>query len=89
MYSIEKYAAINPVKDCWLPMAFQDSALLHMIVACSDIYTSPNSTPHTTTLTHMNKAIKLVNERLSGTTPNITDETIVIVCTLAYSAVCL
>ncbi|RDW72235.1 hypothetical protein BP5796_08269 [Coleophoma crateriformis] len=85
MYSIEKYAAINPVKECWLPMAFQDGALLHTILACADIYGSPYWMNHPTALMHISKAVTMVSERLLGPTPEITDATIVVVCALAYS----
>jgi hypothetical protein len=87
-YSIEKYAAINPVKECLLPMAFQDSALFHTILACADIYVSPNSKSRIAALTHFSKAVRVVNERLLKPVPEITDGTIVVVCSLAYAEVC-
>ncbi|RDW65953.1 hypothetical protein BP6252_09588 [Coleophoma cylindrospora] len=85
MYSIERHGAINPVKECWLPMAFQDGALLHTILACADTYGSPNWRNHPAALMHISKAVTMVNERLSGPMPEITDATIVVVCALAYS----
>jgi len=36
MYTIEKHVNLNPAKDYWLSMAFQDAALLHAFIFCAD-----------------------------------------------------
>jgi len=89
MYSIEKYADFNPVTETWLPMAFKDPALLHCFLFCVEGYRnfSYNTEERPEAIIHLKKAIHIVNERLAAPVPNITDGTIVLVCTLAHSEV--
>jgi len=90
MYSIEKYADYNPMTETWLPMAFRDPALLHCLIFCADGYRqySANGKEGPEAVLHLKRAIEIVNERLAAPVPNITDGTIVAVCTLAHAEVC-
>jgi len=80
----------NPVREFWLPMAFQDPAFLHALIFCSDgfgaIATGVKERP--ASVIHLRHAIRIVNERLSAPVPIITDTTIVVVCSLAHTEVC-
>jgi len=89
-YSIEKYADYNPVVETWLPMAFRDSALLHCLIFCADECrkTSHDRRERPEAVLHLKRAIELVNARLAAPEPDITDGTIVVVCTLANTEVC-
>lgn len=91
MYSIEKYGNYNPVTEKWLPMAFEDPALLHCIIFCVDGYDAfgRGTRERPEAIAHMEKAIAIVNDRLAAPEPDITDATIVVVCTMAYGEVCL
>lgn len=50
----------------WLPLAFQDSALLHFFIGCADAYVSGYSTikDGLRGLRHLHAAISIVNQRL-------------------------
>ena len=90
IYSLERYADYNPVTETWLPMAFRDAALLHCLIFCADGYRqySANGKEGPEAVLHLKRAIEIVNERLAAPVPNITDGTIVAVCTLAHAEVC-
>ena len=90
IYSLERYADYNPVTETWLPMAFRDAALLHCLIFCADSYRqlSESRAERPEAVIHLKKVIEIVNERLTAPVPNITDGTIVVVCTLAHSEVC-
>lgn len=90
MYSIEKYSDWNPVTETWIPMAFDDPALLHCIMFCVEGYDAcgRGTRERPEAIAHMEKAISMVNERLAAPTPDITNATIVVVCTMAYGEVC-
>ncbi len=89
MYTIEKHVNLNPAKDYWLPMAFQDAALLHAFIFCADGHgtISQGRKEGLAAVIHLSKAIQIVNERLRAPVPNITDATIAVVCTFAHTEV--
>lgn len=88
-YTIEKYTSFNPVKDCWIPMAFSEPAMLHAIIFCSDIVNSTrqNVRESPVAIIHLRQAIAILNKRLQGPVTSITDATIVVVCALAQTEV--
>ncbi|RDW63271.1 hypothetical protein BP6252_10816 [Coleophoma cylindrospora] len=89
MYTIEKHVNLNPARDYWLPMAFQDAALLHAFIFCayghSTISQGRKESP--AAVIHLRKAIQIVNERLRAPVPSITDATIAVVCTFAHTEI--
>ncbi|KAN0102229.1 hypothetical protein V8E51_012739 [Hyaloscypha variabilis] len=89
MYTIEKHVNLNPAKDYWLPMAFQDAALLHAFIFCADGHCtiSQGRKERPAAVIHLRKAIKIVNERLRVPVPSITDATIAVVCTFAHTEI--
>ena len=89
MYTIEKHVNLNPAKDYWLPMAFQDAALLHAFIFCADGYgtISQRKREGPAAVIHLRKAIQIVNERLRAPMPRITDATIAVICTFAHAEV--
>ncbi|KAF8859126.1 hypothetical protein BDZ45DRAFT_590317, partial [Acephala macrosclerotiorum] len=89
MYTIEKHVNLNPAKDYWLPMAFQDAALLHAFIFCADEHgtISQGRKEGPAAVIHLRKAIQIVNERLQAPVPSITDATIAVVCTFAHTEI--
>ncbi|KAH7110911.1 hypothetical protein B0J11DRAFT_473782 [Dendryphion nanum] len=87
MYTLEKHVNLNPAKDYWLPMAFQDAALLHAFIFCADGHStiSQGRKEGPAAVIHLRKAIQIVNERLRAPVPSITDATIAVVCTFAHT----
>ncbi|KAG9241669.1 hypothetical protein BJ878DRAFT_545019 [Calycina marina] len=87
VYSIEKYADYNPISETWLPMAFKDPALLHCLIFCADGYSAlaDGVRERPLAVMHLKEASRMVNQRLRGPNPIITDSTLVIVCTLAHA----
>ncbi|KAF4634190.1 hypothetical protein G7Y89_g3919 [Cudoniella acicularis] len=81
MYTIEKHVNLNPAKDYWLPMAFQDAALLHAFIFCADGHgtISQGRKEGPAAVIHLRKAIQIVNERLRAPVPSITDATIAVI----------
>ncbi len=65
-YTIEDIAGYNPIADHWLPIAFQDPALMHIFIGCADASTSGYTTTSKTTrgLRHLHAAIVGINQRL-------------------------
>ena len=88
-YTIEKYTGFNPVRDCWLPMAFSEPAMLHAIIFCADIVNSTlqNVNESPVAVFHLRKSIAIINERLQEPVVSITDAMIVVVCALAQTEV--
>ncbi|KAM0127295.1 hypothetical protein ACHAP3_008863 [Botrytis cinerea] len=86
MYTLEKHVNLNPAKDYWLPMAFQDAALLHAFIFCADGHgtISRGRKEGPAAVIHLRQAIQIVNERLRAPVPSITDATIAVVCTFAH-----
>jgi len=89
MYTIERHVNVNPPKDYWLPMAFQDAALLHAFLFCADGHgtIAKGKKEGPAAVVHLRKAIQIVNERLSAPVPSVTDATIAVVCTFAHTEV--
>lgn len=88
-YTIESRASINPITDYWLPIAFHDDALLHLLIGCSFSHSYRSGYPqkHSIWFMHMNKALTIVRNRLESS-QLMTDETIAVVATLAFVEVC-
>ncbi|KAH6695952.1 hypothetical protein BKA61DRAFT_623615 [Leptodontidium sp. MPI-SDFR-AT-0119] len=89
MYTFEKHVNLNPPKDYWLPMAFQDAALLHVFIFCADGHgtISRGRKEGPAAVIHLRKAIQMVNDRLEAPVPRITDATIAVVCTFAHTEI--
>ncbi|KIM96114.1 hypothetical protein OIDMADRAFT_183542, partial [Oidiodendron maius Zn] len=66
VYSLETLAGINPVSEYWIPLAFQDAALLHSLIGCAAVYISGYTSVRNGLkgLVHLQTAISIVNERL-------------------------
>lgn len=89
MYTIEKHVNLNPAKSYWLPMAFQDAALLHAFLFCADGHRTISQCmkERPAAVIHLREALHIVNARLSAPVPDITDATIAVVCTFAHTEV--
>lgn len=85
LYPIEKYTGYNPLTAHWLPLAFSNAALLHVILACSDSFIAESWNPRIRPIAikHLNAAICVVNENISAQPLVVSDETIVVVSTMA------
>lgn len=59
-------AGCNPISEYWIPWAFQDPALLHLLIGCAAVYISGYSTIRDGSrgLRHLQDAIAIVNARL-------------------------
>ncbi|KAH8647648.1 hypothetical protein BX600DRAFT_475683 [Xylariales sp. PMI_506] len=86
IYPIEKYAGYNPMKDYFLPMAFDDPATMHaMLFSAGSMILPPTRSRETpNSLFHLRECIRLVNERLRSSPPIVTNSTIIIVATIAF-----
>lgn len=89
IYSIEKYAGHNPMRDYFLPMAFDDPAVLHAFLYSAGAVILPPEGGHenSKSLMHLKECIRLVNDRLCASPPVLSDSTIAIVTTIAYDEV--
>jgi Fungal specific transcription factor domain len=94
-YTIESYTSYNPMSDYCLPLAFYDSALLHLLIGCADSHAARLGYYQKQPVgrKHMYQTIVLMKTRIA-TLQAVTDETITVVATLAYvevsvSASCL
>ncbi|VUC29902.1 unnamed protein product [Clonostachys rosea] len=71
IYSLEDVGGWNPIENYWLPLAFQDPALLHSFIACADAYVNgympeqKGSGRHEHWRTHM-KGLKVLIELYGG-----------------------
>ncbi|KAH8657946.1 hypothetical protein BX600DRAFT_514483 [Xylariales sp. PMI_506] len=65
-YTLERLAGSNPVTEYWLPLAFQDPALIHSYIGCADAYISgyASVTDRLRGLRHLQEAISIVNRRI-------------------------
>ena len=99
LYSIEDKAEFNPMREYWLPMAFHDSALLHVFIGFADMFmvngnsTSIQSADHLNQrwlgMRHLNEATSIVNKRMShlqGT--EVSNETLAAIATIAMIQKC-
>jgi hypothetical protein len=86
IYSIEKYGGYNPMADYFLPLAFDDPAVMHAMLfsAGSIVLPSLKTNERLKALAHLRACIRMVNERLQSSPPIITDGTIAIVATVAF-----
>lgn len=52
--------------EYWLPLAFQDCAVLHSLIGCAQVYVSGYTTikDGSRGLSHLNAAISIVNQRI-------------------------
>ncbi|KAI0160126.1 hypothetical protein GGR57DRAFT_520245 [Xylariaceae sp. FL1272] len=75
-YKLEAFVGCNPMADFWMPMAFQDPALLHTMIGCADAWITGYSTSKRPgrEVMHLHQSISIVNERLQ-TTMNVASET--------------
>lgn len=76
LYTLEYLANVNPVYKFWLPLAFQDPALIHSLIGCADIYISGYKTIRKggRGLRHLQASIVIVNLRLENMgTPSSND----------------
>ncbi|KFY38225.1 hypothetical protein V494_04482 [Pseudogymnoascus sp. VKM F-4513 (FW-928)] len=66
IYSLEGLVGCNPIAEYWLPIAFNDPALLHSFIGCADVYVSGYSTITDASrgLKHLQAAISIVNQRI-------------------------
>jgi hypothetical protein len=99
LYSIEDKAAFNPMSEYWLPMAFHDSALLHVFISFADFFMVNNnnisvaSVAHQTQRLlwrrHLNEAISIVSERVSVIQGSgVSNETLAAIATIAIIQKC-
>ncbi|CAG9953799.1 unnamed protein product [Clonostachys rosea f. rosea IK726] len=71
IYTLEEIGGWNPIENYWLPLAFQDPALLHSFIACADAYVNgymseqKGSGRHEHWRTHM-KGLKVLVELYGG-----------------------
>lgn len=85
LYSIEKYADYNPMRDYFLPMAFKDLALFHAILFSSVCLKTLTVKEVPKAVAHLKECIRLVNQRLRSPSPVVADSTILIVLMVAYT----
>lgn len=71
--------------DYWLPMAFQDAALLHSFIGCADTYTSGYRTirDNLRGLQHLDAAVSTIKQRLATPHNCVSHGTIATVAGLA------
>ncbi|KAH8810724.1 fungal-specific transcription factor domain-containing protein [Xylogone sp. PMI_703] len=86
VYCIEKYSGYNPMKKYFLPLAFQDPALLHAIIFCAQSFDTLSSGrgEASKAVFHLNESIRLVNQRLRSVPPVVDESTILVVATIAF-----
>ncbi|GJP94225.1 carboxylesterase family protein [Aspergillus niger] len=87
LYSIEKRAGCNPIDDYWVPLLFQDPAMLHVVLACGSLFTMDlqrfRASP--AFLWHTSQAMNIIRKRLVGSVDAPSDETIVAVASIAIA----
>ncbi|PYH31892.1 uncharacterized protein BO87DRAFT_339415 [Aspergillus neoniger CBS 115656] len=87
LYSIEKRAGCNPIDDYWVPMLFQDPAMLHVVLACGSLFTMDlqrfRASP--AFVWHISRAMNIVRKRLVNSVDPPSDETIVAVASIAIA----
>ncbi|PIG89446.1 hypothetical protein AARAC_009878 [Aspergillus arachidicola] len=85
LYSIEKRSGCNPMVNYWLPLAFNDPALLHSLIGCaaSFLLTTNQLCGYPFFVKHLNEAIAIVNQRMADPTISVSDETLVVVASIA------
>ena len=71
--------------DYWLPLAFQDGALLHSLIGCAVVYASGYTTINNTArgLHHLHEAMSIVNERISTGSDIMSSGTLTVIAGMA------
>ncbi|KAI1301032.1 hypothetical protein F5Y03DRAFT_217833 [Xylaria venustula] len=84
-YKLEATVGCNPMADFWMPLAFQDAALLHTFIGCADAWISGYGTERNVAreTRHLQETILIVNDRLKSPTSTVSKETIAIVAGMA------
>lgn len=85
LYLVEQKAEFNPIVDFWMPLAFQESALLHAFIAFSGFYTLHSATldDQPVIFSHLKRAISQANERMADRMISVSTETLVVVALVA------
>ncbi|KAE8132744.1 hypothetical protein BDV38DRAFT_287458 [Aspergillus pseudotamarii] len=85
LYSIEKRCGCNPMTNYWLPLAFNDPALLHSLIGCaaSFVMIANRSHGYPFFVRHLNEAIAIVNQRMADSAGSVSDETLVVIASIA------
>ncbi|CAH0023202.1 unnamed protein product, partial [Clonostachys rhizophaga] len=85
IYTLEEAGGWNPIENYWLPLAFQDPALLHSFIACADAYVngyvSEQVRPRWSK--HLSEVVSIMNQRLSMPTPAISQQTLAVIAGMA------
>lgn len=78
-------AGCNPVAEYWIPLAFQDSALLHSLIGCADAYISGYRSINEGLrgLKHLQAAISIVNERIRAGKDIMSSGTLTVIAGIA------
>ncbi|KAI0969525.1 hypothetical protein F4678DRAFT_473744 [Xylaria arbuscula] len=84
-YKLEATVGCNPMADFWMPLAFQDAALLHTFIGCADAWISGYGTERNVAreTRHLQETILIINDRLKSPTITVSKETIAIVAGMA------
>ncbi|KAF7588330.1 hypothetical protein BBP40_005896 [Aspergillus hancockii] len=85
LYSIERRSGCNPMVNFWLPLAFNDPALLHTLIACAASFVIKYNwvRGYPVFVRHLNDATVIVNRRLADSADSISDETLVVIASIA------
>ncbi|KAK7227997.1 hypothetical protein V2G26_000167 [Clonostachys chloroleuca] len=85
IYTLEEVGGWNPIENYWLPLAFQDPALLHSFIACADAYVNGYRSEQVRPrwLRHLSEVISIMNQRLSMPTPSISKQTLAVIAGMA------
>jgi hypothetical protein len=85
IYTLEEIGGWNPIENYWLPLAFQDPALLHSFIACADAYVngymSEQVRPRWSK--HLSEVVSIMNQRLSMPAPAISEQTLAVIAGMA------
>lgn len=78
-------AGSNPVAEYWLPLAFQDAALIHSLIGCADVHVSGYKSieDELRGLKHLQAAISIISRRLTGTKDATSCGTLTVVAGMA------
>lgn len=84
-YTLENLAGCNPMTDYWLPLAFQDGALLHSLIGCAVVYASGYTTINHRSrgLRHLHAAMSIVNQRISAGKDIMSSGTLTVIAGMA------
>ncbi|PLB47637.1 hypothetical protein P170DRAFT_496504 [Aspergillus steynii IBT 23096] len=87
LYSIEEKAGCNPMVEYWLPLAFNDTALLNILIGCAAAFKLESifQPGCPTFVRHLNEAMNIVNNKLSSMSrgEHVSDEILAVIATLA------